>query len=284
MRTPPLGPPRAGLGPADDMNQPEKHSSTRSYLIISALLAGCGSEPAAKSPTGQPGQTSPLPSGTSDAGEPAAGAEAPIGNSEGDQPSREVERDALGTPPGEDAIRPLPEGTKVLHVGDSFAGALGLPLGELFETAGLRSVLKHTDSSYLTDWAWDGNLQKYLWKYNPDLVLVTLGANELEIAKPEQREKTVKKIIATIGDRPCVWVAIPLWDGPKNGLLDVIQKHSSPCIYMDTNTLFDPRNMPRIHDGIHPTTEARKKWAEDVLEWLKVHRDPQAGRPWNLRE
>jgi lysophospholipase L1-like esterase len=168
-------------------------------------------------------------------------------------------------------------------VGDSFAGALGKPLGTLLEAADVRSVLKHTDSSYLTDWAWDGKLQEYVWKYNPDLVMVTLGANELEIVDPELREKTVKKIISVIGERPCVWVAIPLWDGPKNGLLDVIRKNASPCVYMDTNTLIDVAKMPRIRDGIHPTTEARADWAKFVFEWLRKQRAPQEGRPWNLQ-
>jgi hypothetical protein len=176
----------------------------------------------------------------------------------------------------------LPPGTKILHVGDSFAGALGIPLGELFAAAGMRSVLKHTDSSYLTDWAWDGNLQKFVWKYNPDLVIVTLGANELEIADPELREKTVRKIVESIGGRPCVWVAIPLWDGPKNGLLDVIRKNSAPCTYLDTNTLIDTTQMARISDGIHPTTEARRAWAAEVLAWLRAHRRPIPERPWNI--
>jgi len=168
-------------------------------------------------------------------------------------------------------------------VGDSFAGALGLPLAAIFEQAGVRSVLKHTDASYLTDWAWDGNLQKYIWKYNPDLVIVTLGANELEIVQPELREKTVKKIVATIGNIPCVWIAIPLWAGPKNGLLEVIKQNAAPCVYMDTNALLDVSSMPRIQDGIHPTAAAREAWASDVDLWLRAARKPTAERPWNLR-
>ncbi len=177
---------------------------------------------------------------------------------------------------------PLPEGTKVLHVGDSFAGALGLPLSKDLEAAGVRSILKHTDSSYLTTWAWDKNLQDYLWKYNPDLVIVTLGANELAIAEPEQRERTVKKIVATIGERPCVWVAIPLWNGKQNGLMDVIERSVSPCVFMDTNQLIDVANMPRISDGIHPTSEARVEWAEFVFHWLKDHR-VGGEKPWMIR-
>lgn len=177
---------------------------------------------------------------------------------------------------------PLPPGTKVLHIGDSFAGALGLPLGKLLENGGVRSVLQHTDSSYLTDWAWDGKLQQYLYKYNPDLVIITLGANELAIAEPEQREKTVRKIVATIGDRPCVWVAIPLWSDEHNGLLEVIRASSAPCVYYDTNRLFDARRMPRIHDGIHPTKDARRAWAESFFGWLTEHRDRRAKEPLRM--
>ncbi len=177
---------------------------------------------------------------------------------------------------------PLPQETKVLHVGDSFAGALGIPLGHLLEEAGVRSVLKHEDASYLTSWAWGKELRKYLWRYNPDLVIVTLGANELGIANPQRRKRTVRKIVSTIGDRPCLWVAIPLWQGEQNGLMDVIEESASPCVFYDTNELLDVEKMPRIQDGIHPTTSARKDWAQKVLQWLKAHREPQGDEVWHL--
>lgn len=171
----------------------------------------------------------------------------------------------------------------MLQIGDSFAGALGIPLGRLLEERGVRSVLKHKDSSYLTDWAWDEELQKHIWRYNPDLIVVTLGANELGIAEPEQRERTVRKIVSIIADRPCLWVAIPLWNGRQNGLMEIIEKSSSPCIFYDTNRLIDVEHMPRIHDGIHPTTAAREAWAEAVLHWLEEHRVPDAEKTWQLR-
>jgi hypothetical protein len=177
---------------------------------------------------------------------------------------------------------PPPVGTKVLHVGDSFAGALGIPLGKLLEDAGVKSILKHKDSSYLTTWAWEPDLEQEIWRYNPDLVVVTLGANELGIADPGQREKTVKKIVDTIGQRPCLWVAIPLWSERHNGLLEVIEKSAAPCVYYDTNREFDTAHMARIHDGIHPTNEARRQWAEAVFGYLLSHRQPRAGAPWWL--
>lgn len=178
----------------------------------------------------------------------------------------------------------LPAGTKVLHVGDSFAGALGIPLGEMLEQAGVRSVLKHKDSSYLTTWAWEPELAQDIWRYNPDLVVITLGANELAIADPAQREKTVRKIVSTIGQRPCLWVAIPLWSERHNGLLDVIESASKPCVFYDTNEKLDTLAMPRIHDGIHPTNAARRAWAEAVFDYLVTHRRPREGAPWWLVE
>ncbi len=211
------------------------------------------------------------------------------GGSAGDVPDRNktlvpADEEALQVSgPESSGVEQLPPGTKVLHIGDSFAGALGKPLGKLFQEEGVGSVLKHTDASYLTDWAWDKKLQKYLWKYNPDLVIVTLGANELGIGEPERREKTIKKIVSTIGKRPCLWVAIPLWNGPQNGLLEIIRESSSPCVYMDSNALLDVENMPRIQDGIHPTAQARDEWAQFVLSWLKKHSAQDDEHPWVLK-
>lgn len=179
---------------------------------------------------------------------------------------------------------PLPVGTKVLHVGDSFAGALGLPLGKLLEDQDVHSVLKHKDASYLTDWAWNGELQKLIWQYNPDLVIITLGGNELEIPEPSKRERTVKKIVSVLGDRPCVWVGVPLWKGPQNGLLDVIKTSAVPCVFVDTGALLDLEKMERLPDGIHPTKAAREEWAAAVIQWLADHRKPNTAHPWSLRQ
>ncbi|HSC86930.1 MAG TPA: SGNH/GDSL hydrolase family protein, partial [Polyangiaceae bacterium] len=177
----------------------------------------------------------------------------------------------------------VPSGTKVLHVGDSFAGALGVPLGKRLEEHGVHSILKHIDASYLTTWAWQQDLDRMVWKYNPDLVVITLGANELAIVEPEQRSRAIHKIVESLGGRPCVWVGIPLWNGPGNGLLDVIARESRPCSYLDTNALMDTAHMARISDGIHPTSSAREQWAGVVFDWLAAQRDPRGARPWELR-
>lgn len=175
---------------------------------------------------------------------------------------------------------PLPEGTTVLHVGDSFAGALGLPLKRMLSERGVRGVLEQETASYIPNWSSGDKLQRLLQRHRPDLVLITLGANELEIVEPEQRIRNIRRIVATIGERPCVWIGTPLWAGPKNGLMDIIRDNVAPCRYMDTNDLID--HMPRVADGIHPTTSARENWAAVVIDWLQTHRRPTEVHPWNL--
>lgn len=174
----------------------------------------------------------------------------------------------------------LPRGTLVLHVGDSFAAALGIPLAKRFKAAGLRSILEFKTASYIPTWAFGKELRKYVANYNPDLVLVTLGANELEIPDPPQRIGAIKRLVATLGGRPCVWISPPLWK-PDTGLLDVIREHAAPCRYLDSDSLVT--ELPRGPDKIHPSTEGRELWAEAVFGWLARSRDTASTVPWELR-
>src|SRR6185295_18937268 len=47
------------------------------------------------------------------------------------------------------AAEPLPKGTRVLQIGDSFAAALGGELSKLLKEAGLRSTLEYKTASYI---------------------------------------------------------------------------------------------------------------------------------------
>jgi len=183
--------------------------------------------------------------------------------------------------PSEPAPSELPRGTLVLHVGDSFAAALGIPLAKRFKAAGLRSVLEFRTASYIPTWAFGKDLGKYVANYNPDLVIVTLGANELEIPDPPQRVTAIERLVATIGGRPCVWISPPLWK-PDTGLLRVIREHAAPCRYLDSDSLVAA--LPRGPDKIHPSTEGRELWADAVFGWLARARDTTAAKPWKLRE
>jgi len=175
----------------------------------------------------------------------------------------------------------LPKGTMVLHIGDSFAGALGVDLNKALRERGLRSALEFQTATYIPTWAGSSELPKFLDRYQPDLVLITLGANELEITEPAQRAPTVRRLVKRLGDRPCVWIAPPLWGGKYNGLLEIIRDNAAPCRFMDSNAII--RQMPRAGDHIHPSQAARKDWAQIVLSWLSQERAAQGARPWEFK-
>ena len=176
---------------------------------------------------------------------------------------------------------PLPRGTTVLHVGDSFAGALGVDLNRELASAGVRGILRYQTSSYIPTWASTRDLDRYLWDFHPDLVLVTLGANELLIPDPRDRIRTIQHLVKRFGDRPCVWIGPPLWPGARPDLLATIRESCAPCVYLDSTALVP--DLERAHDHIHPSGDARKRWAKVVVAWLAEHRDPSGQKPWSLR-
>ena len=176
---------------------------------------------------------------------------------------------------------PLPTGTTVLQIGDSFAGALGIDLNRNLKDEGVRGVLRYETSTYIPTWAGKKELDGYLERFHPDLVLITLGANELLIPDPAQRAPTIHRLVRRLGGRPCVWVAPPLWDGARPDLLATIREACAPCVYLDSSALVP--DLQRMRDHIHPSTQGRKIWAKAVLAWLKEHRDPHGARPWEMK-
>jgi lysophospholipase L1-like esterase len=169
----------------------------------------------------------------------------------------------------------------VLHVGDSFAGSLGVPLGQRLKARGLRSVLEYQTSSYVPTWASGKELPHYVARYNPDLVIITLGANEFELANPDQRASSVRRLVGHLGGRPCVWVTPPRWK-PDTGILAVIHANLQPCRFLDSDTIV--RDLERKQDKIHPSDAGRERWADAVIAWLEHERRGESARPWDLKE
>lgn len=175
---------------------------------------------------------------------------------------------------------PLPVGTKVLQIGDSFADALGIELGKMLKQSGLRTWLETKTPSYIGDWAFGPVLRKTIANYDPDLVLITLGANEVEIPVPAQRVGPIQRLVKSLGDRPCVWVLPPLWK-QDTGVMQVIKDNAKPCQVLDSSLLVP--SLPRGPDHVHPTREGRTIWATAVFDWLKQARDPAGPKPWSWR-
>jgi hypothetical protein len=249
------------------MQEPRRWSWLQLHLLPLAVAcsspAPAGSGPTAKAPVDASAERAATPSADHDAEPERAAA-----------PSAEP-----AASPSSDS-RELPKGTRVLQVGDSFADALGMELGKLLKQSGLHTSLETKTPSYIGEWAFGPTLPKALLSYHPDLVLVTLGANEVEVPVPEQRIRAVQRLVKVLGDRPCVWILPPLWKR-DTGVMQVIKDNASPCRVLDSSALVPA--LPRGRDHIHPSTEGRLIWATAVLDWLKQARDPAGPRPWSWR-
>ena len=148
----------------------------------------------------------------------------------------------------------------------------------MLKGAGLRTSLETKTPSYIGEWAFGSVLRKALSNYNPDLVLITLGANEVEVPAPEQRAKPVQRLVQSLGDRPWVWILPPLWK-KVTGVMQVIYDNAKPCQVLDSTAIVP--SLPRGPDP-HPPEHRRSPdlGHHAVFDWLKQARDPNSPRPW----
>jgi hypothetical protein len=260
--------------------------SLRLALPLTFFVACAGqpvaTTPVANAPATPAAASAPelVPNSTSTATASSATPTAPSPSADSATPTAS---NAIATPaPSADPteLPALPKGTLVLHMGDSFAAALGVELGKRLKAAGVRSALEYKTASYIPNWSFDGDIPKFISNYHPDLVLITLGANEIEIPKPEQRAGAIRHLVGELGGRPCVWIAPPLWKA-DTGLMKVIQDNVAPCRYLDSNALV--HDLPRGRDKIHPSPEGREIWAEIVFKWLATERVGSDSQPWALK-
>jgi hypothetical protein len=173
----------------------------------------------------------------------------------------------------------------VLHVGDSMADALGKDLKIELEALGIKNPLKYKEATYIPQWASKFDKMGFralLAQHNPDLVIITLGGNELAMPDPKERAEPIREMVKAVGDRPCLWVAAPLWPNATNtGLFEVIKVNCAPCLFVDTNAMIKLEVLQS--DKVHPTLPERKRWAKFMIRWLRHNRDANGYRQWSFK-
>jgi hypothetical protein len=188
---------------------------------------------------------------------------------------------------------PIEPRSVVLHVGDSFvmAGFSQALRPKMKSVAALYEV-RPAQASYTT--TWHTKLSKLVGDYHPDLVIITLGANEVTLTDPWARADAVSRLVKIVGDTPCVWVTPPLWR-KDTGIIEVIKQRAKPCLVFDSDAVAGP--IARQPDSIHPSNAGGAVWAEAFWKWLLEHRAPapvvgehlpkgsgrHAVNPWRLR-
>jgi lysophospholipase L1-like esterase len=131
-------------------------------------------------------------------------------------------------------------------------------------------------------------MERLIADNQPDLVIINLGANEVANIDPPAHAPAVRRIVKSIGNRPCVWVSPPLWR-KDTGIIDVIRANSAPCRFFDSDALV-PGPISRQGDKIHPNEQGGAVWAEAFWRWLEAQRAPAADptgngklSPWALK-
>ena len=178
-------------------------------------------------------------------------------------------------PPAVTEASEVPRGTWVLHIGDSFVHAsLHQNLRPRFDATGTGYVVDATTATYTTSWANDPDLEKWLAR-RPSLVIVTLGANEVDMPAPEEHARPIEQLVHKIAEASvsCVWMTPPMWK-KDSGILQVIHDHAAPCLFFDSDAVLGGlQGDERQRDGIHPNERGGARWAEAFWGWLEDHRD-----------
>jgi|SRR5215213_206414 len=155
-------------------------------------------------------------------------------------------------------------GKRVLLVGDSMAAGLQPSLQKRVEEAGGRFFGEPWQSSTIVGWEGTRRLTQMIELYQPDIVFISLGSNELEARRPEQRAPLIKRMVEEIGPRPAYWIGPPSWKEDR-GLLRVIEENFQPNHFYNASNL----NVPRQRDGKHPTLEGFNEWTQLIWNWYE---------------
>ncbi len=266
-------------------------------LSAGVLVVGCGGGPVP--PLSAPAMLAAAPSVLAPASAAAGGEveSAPSARSAKGAPGAvDLAKPAQSAGPADPppAPPPIPKGTVVLHIGDSFTlSGFAQALKPRFLGVGARYEVRAEQSSFTTTWS--GKLGPIVSATQPDLVIITLGANEVANTDPPAHAPAVRNIVKQLAGRPCVWVSPPLW-AKETGIIDVLREHSAPCRFFDSDAIVK-QPIPRRGDRIHPTPEGGAIWADAFWDWLGSERasdspfpgpagatKPAKRSPWLLRE
>jgi hypothetical protein len=155
------------------------------------------------------------------------------------------------------------EAERVLHVGDSMVPLVGNYLRKVVWSKGRKYYIQSVASSSSLDWGQKRWLQDAMYKYDPDLVLISLGSNELFDPNPARRASAVRQLVEDTRGRTCMWIGPPLWK-KDTGFVDVVKQNLGHCRWFDSTAL----SLPRMEDGRHPTWTGGWRWANEVYRTL----------------
>lgn len=140
---------------------------------------------------------------------------------------------------------------------------VGNYLRPIFQADGRKYSIESVTSSSTLSWDNERLLQNAMYKYNPQLILISLGSNELFDRDPKRRIPAIKHLVQDTRGRPCLWIGPPAWK-QDFGFIEVLKANLGHCRYLDSVAL----KLPRMADGRHPSWTGGYRWASAVWKLL----------------
>ena len=158
-----------------------------------------------------------------------------------------------------------PSGARILLLGDSYAQGLTTGMTALAGGCNTPFVARGVVGSHVTEWASDGWLLPALAASTPNVVLVSLGANDFQRNDPSHVQAGVTALVAkirTAGAR-VLWIA-PLSEPFQDSVGALAMwKAAVGNDWFDSSLL----TLPRASDGIHSTPAGYAAWAAEIWHW-----------------
>lgn len=151
---------------------------------------------------------------------------------------------------------------------------VGNYLRPIFQKDGRKYNIESVTSSSTLSWDNKRLLQDAMYKYDPDLILISLGSNELFDRNPGRRAPAIKRLVQDTRGRPCLWIGPPAWK-EDYGFIEVLKQNLGHCRYLDSVAL----KLPRMADGRHPSWTGGYRWAVAVWKELGGTGEVPDGNP-----
>jgi hypothetical protein len=141
------------------------------------------------------------------------------------------------------------------------AGGLKGPLGSALSAAGHTLSTLHTDSTHTAVWAANNYPARLVSQYQPALLLVALGTNDISKQRPtSETASAARQIVAAAAGRRVMWIGPP--SGPSHISRD---RGTIQALISSGAEYFDSRTLPlSFYDGVHPTTAGFQAWARAI--------------------
>lgn len=157
---------------------------------------------------------------------------------------------------------------KVLAIGDSMTGWMAERLNAYGEINGFDVATVVWDGSTISKWGSTPRLKEIIDEQKPDLIVVSLGMNELFEPKPDSRlDAPVSRILEAVGKTPLLWVGPPSWPGKDKGarLNDWLASRLGAGRFFRSFDLDIPR---QSSTNPHPSRQGMEQWVDSMVKWI----------------